>query len=106
MSQPGGGIRLRTDRLGLGVPGLESHGRRCGCWGLARGNESLKRMEGTGGRWELEVPALTRGTEKEPIFCLLLEDLIEQRSHWRKGTFQCKEEPWSTVVWGAAVSVG
>lgn len=24
MSQPGGGIRLRTDRLGLGVPGLES----------------------------------------------------------------------------------
>lgn len=76
MSEPGGGIRLRTDRLGLGDSGLESLMEEVVGAGAWPGEVSPLR-----GWRELGDLGNLRGTKKEPIFCLILEDLIEERSH-------------------------
>lgn len=47
---------------------------------MARGNKPPKRMEGTEGLWGLEGLVLTR-TKKAPMFYLLLEGLVDEKSH-------------------------
>lgn len=75
----------------------EPEDRRHKHWGAARGNKPPKRMEGTEGNWGLKVLVLTRN-KKAPMFCLLLEGLVDEKSPCRGGhmrdILRWKEEPW------------